>query len=165
MAWRRPGDKPLSEPMMVSLPTHICVIRPQWVKACVMIPALMIGSNTTVDGRNMNKNNEKNPKCLAILFYFHFCTLQHSCVYQCFEYIWHWMFICYEVSKSKSVSPRNYHVKIRWKGFPITVSNWQVAKPQANEIPGQTPMLSNMDFTCLWNSGKIRWFIRQPCRY
>ena len=32
MAWRRPGDKPLSEPMMVSLPTHICVARPQWVK-------------------------------------------------------------------------------------------------------------------------------------
>ena len=25
MAWRRPGDKSLSEPMMVSLPTHICV--------------------------------------------------------------------------------------------------------------------------------------------
>ena len=32
MAWRRPGDKPLSEPMLVSLPTHICVTRPQWVK-------------------------------------------------------------------------------------------------------------------------------------
>ena len=32
MAWRRPGDKPLSEPMMVCLPTHICVTRPQWVK-------------------------------------------------------------------------------------------------------------------------------------
>ena len=31
MAWRRPGDKPLPEPMMVCLPTHICVIRPQWV--------------------------------------------------------------------------------------------------------------------------------------
>ena len=31
MAWRRPGDKPLSEPMMVSLLTHICVNRPQWV--------------------------------------------------------------------------------------------------------------------------------------
>ena len=30
MAWRRSGDKPLSEPMMVSLPTHICVTRPQW---------------------------------------------------------------------------------------------------------------------------------------
>ena len=31
MAWRRPGDKPLSEPMMVRSPTHICVTRPQWV--------------------------------------------------------------------------------------------------------------------------------------
>ena len=30
MAWRRPGDKPLSELMMVNLPTHICVSRPQW---------------------------------------------------------------------------------------------------------------------------------------
>ena len=32
MAWCRPGDKPLSEPMMVSLLTHICVTQPQWVK-------------------------------------------------------------------------------------------------------------------------------------
>ena len=32
MAWRRPGDKPLSEPMMVNLLTHICVTWPQWVK-------------------------------------------------------------------------------------------------------------------------------------
>ena len=31
MAWRRPGDKPLSEPMMVNLLTHICVTQPQWV--------------------------------------------------------------------------------------------------------------------------------------
>ena len=31
MAWRRLGDKPLSEPMMVNLLTHICVTRPQWV--------------------------------------------------------------------------------------------------------------------------------------
>ena len=31
MDWRRPGDKPLSEPMRVRLPTHICVTQPQWV--------------------------------------------------------------------------------------------------------------------------------------
>ena len=31
MAWHRPGDKPLSEPMMVRLPMHICVTQPQWV--------------------------------------------------------------------------------------------------------------------------------------
>ena len=30
-AWRRPGDKPLSEPVMVSLLTHSCVTRPLWV--------------------------------------------------------------------------------------------------------------------------------------
>ena len=33
MAWCRPGDKPLSEPMIVSLLTHICVARPQWVNS------------------------------------------------------------------------------------------------------------------------------------
>ena len=32
MAWHRPGDKPLSEPVMVRLPRYICVTRPQWVK-------------------------------------------------------------------------------------------------------------------------------------
>ena len=32
MAWRRPGDKPLSEPMMVCLLMHICVTQPKWVK-------------------------------------------------------------------------------------------------------------------------------------
>ena len=35
MAWRRPGDKPLSEAMMVSLLTHICVARPQWVNGAI----------------------------------------------------------------------------------------------------------------------------------
>ena len=32
MAWHRPGDKLLSEPMLVRSLTHICVTRPQWVK-------------------------------------------------------------------------------------------------------------------------------------
>ena len=32
LAWRRSGGTPLSEPMMVSLLTHICVTRPQWFK-------------------------------------------------------------------------------------------------------------------------------------
>ena len=31
MAWRRPGDKPLSEPMVARLLMHICVTWPQWV--------------------------------------------------------------------------------------------------------------------------------------
>ena len=31
MAWRRPGNKPLSDPKMVSLRMHKCIARPQWV--------------------------------------------------------------------------------------------------------------------------------------
>ena len=31
MAWCRPGDKPLSVPMVVSLQMHLRVTRPQWV--------------------------------------------------------------------------------------------------------------------------------------
>ena len=48
MARRRPGDKPLSEPMMVRLLTHICVTRPQWVninegesRVCAQLPKQM----------------------------------------------------------------------------------------------------------------------------
>ena len=33
IAWRRPDIKPLSEAMMFSLLTHICITRPQWVNA------------------------------------------------------------------------------------------------------------------------------------
>ena len=36
VAWRRPGDKPLYEPMMVSLLTHTCVTGPPWVKRSII---------------------------------------------------------------------------------------------------------------------------------
>ena len=32
MAWCSPGDKPLSEPMMATLMTRICITPPQWIK-------------------------------------------------------------------------------------------------------------------------------------
>ena len=32
MAWRRPGGKPLSELILISLLRHICITQPQWVK-------------------------------------------------------------------------------------------------------------------------------------
>ena len=35
MTWHCPGDKPLSEPMMFSLLTYICVTWPQWVNTRV----------------------------------------------------------------------------------------------------------------------------------
>ena len=44
MAWRLPGDKPLSEPMMISLLTHIWVTRPQWImhQSLIWDPSLVI---------------------------------------------------------------------------------------------------------------------------
>ena len=42
MAWRRPGDRPLSEPMMVSFFTHICDSRPQWVKIQLLLLLLLL---------------------------------------------------------------------------------------------------------------------------
>ena len=42
MAWHRPGDKPLSEPMMVSLRMHICVTWPQWLKLLGVFSEILI---------------------------------------------------------------------------------------------------------------------------
>ena len=44
MAWRRTGDKPLSEPRMESLLTHICVTRPQWVNTLNADPVYVQGT-------------------------------------------------------------------------------------------------------------------------
>ena len=44
MAWRRLGDKPLSELMVVSLLTHICVTRPQWVKQAMFERVREVGN-------------------------------------------------------------------------------------------------------------------------
>ena len=41
MAWRRPGNKPLSGPMMVSLLMHICITWPQWVNYRDMLLRLL----------------------------------------------------------------------------------------------------------------------------
>ena len=51
MSWRRPGDKPLSGPMRVSLVTHICVTWPQWVKikCYIGLSALPLGRGITRD--------------------------------------------------------------------------------------------------------------------
>ena len=35
--WCRLGDKPLTEPLMFSLLTHMCITRPKWVKMYIII--------------------------------------------------------------------------------------------------------------------------------
>ena len=50
MAWCQPGDKPLSKPMIVSVPTHICVTQLQWVNnTCHMHAECILGNIKMVD--------------------------------------------------------------------------------------------------------------------
>ena len=37
MAWHQPGDKPLFEPMMATIPTHICITQSHWVNGRVHV--------------------------------------------------------------------------------------------------------------------------------
>ena len=82
MAWCRPSDKPLSEPMMVCLLAHICVTRPQWVNNIRNKSALLISKVDlipdaedsiirTIDNRISNFWHEKqnyfeNRNCIFI---------------------------------------------------------------------------------------------------
>ena len=72
MAWRRSGDKPLSEPMMVSLLTHICVTRPQWVNSLWPSDAIchhktFSSSVQTMDSCPTAKSNYLNQCWLIII--------------------------------------------------------------------------------------------------
>ena len=66
--WRQPGGKPLSEPMMVSLLTHICITQPQWIKLgnhyndvlkstmASQITSLMIVNSSVYSGADQRKH-------------------------------------------------------------------------------------------------------------
>ena len=94
MAWRRSGDKPLSEPMVVSLLTHICVTRPPWVNGQQVI-TLTNGNLVYLQHYasvwapfhkrffHCNSNSMENslcchPSCNEVVA-MKFCTWQDSC--------------------------------------------------------------------------------------
>ena len=79
MAWRRPGDKPLSEPM-ISFLTHICVTWPQCVNA---IYSCIPGEDGSVESWRWQIDN-----CKCII-----CAFSMYCVYIVRD-IWRpWRFI------------------------------------------------------------------------
>ena len=59
IAWRRLGDKLLSEPRLVSLTTHICVIRPQWVNDSPHVITFGLQSNKHIWLIHVNIENKK----------------------------------------------------------------------------------------------------------
>ena len=53
MARHRPDDKPLSGPMMVNFPTHICATRPQWVLThWGQVTHICVDTNTNIGSDN-----------------------------------------------------------------------------------------------------------------
>ena len=75
MAWRRPGDKPLSEPMMVSLLTHMCVTRPQWVNVTIHTHKLNVYSCNKIFGID-KIHNKHELKVMVICFINYIWQLQ-----------------------------------------------------------------------------------------
>ena len=59
MAWRRPGDKPLSKTMMVALPTHIYITRPQWVNL-VLIFIIKCSNNSVCEVLTMQLQQQES---------------------------------------------------------------------------------------------------------
>ena len=68
MAWRRSGDKPLSEPMVVRLSTHICVTRPQWVaNICHCSLTLALRMQWSVSKKTFCRNKKTIVICIPLL--------------------------------------------------------------------------------------------------
>ena len=77
IVWRRPGDKPLSEPMMVNLLTYICVGRPQWVKCLLWLYCsqevtfiLVLSDNNKDDSAKSSWSVPQQQTAAPILLYF-----------------------------------------------------------------------------------------------
>ena len=94
MAWRRSGDKPLSEPMMVSLPMHICVTRPLWVNT--YWPG-------AVDLINKSHNAPFRTEMCSFLFWMVHCGIWDRCIVG---------FMNWFINSYKAYTRCNHHISI-----------------------------------------------------
>ena len=111
MAWRRPGDKPLSEPMMVSLLTHICVTRPQWVNK---------HDNCLKDKITTNRSNRGITRFLDLSYMFlSWFQSQLKLLYSLRLYEW--------LSNSNTETERSpcWRICQHWQYWKLSVDNFQ----------------------------------------
>ena len=104
MAWHRWGDKPLSEPMMVSLPTHICVTRPQWVKTreTWKSPRLTLGKNACPQDQGIAKGYTGKEKMTGVLNGIQYIYI---CIYICLNDV---------AANDISTNVNNLVLNLRW---------------------------------------------------
>ena len=87
MAWRPPGGKPLSEPMLIILLTHICVTWPQWVnKGWIFIVLCRIRLPRGIGNYNVSQNMQMrisskysvSGKRYSIIYHMTFTTIYNN---------------------------------------------------------------------------------------
>ena len=84
MAWRRRGDKPLSGPMVVCLPTHICVARPQWVKEYHIDTCITL-HNIHIASQPFNKDCSREVGMPATSWFLCYCQVHISTVVRYYD--------------------------------------------------------------------------------
>ena len=74
--WRLPGDKPLLGPMLVSLPTHICVTWPQLVNKADQAGLWSSWMVHYIVRLNINVLMQKRRNCIAKALELHFLCIK-----------------------------------------------------------------------------------------
>ena len=116
-AWCHPGDKPLSEPMMVSSLMHICVTGPQWV-------------NNNQRLFSLNRSISQISQCVSpISHYTPFCNI---CVHICGIFFWcivgfvRWVFS--GKAEIMVITYWHFRAQLRETQIPIAMKNACVAR-------------------------------------
>ena len=131
MAWRQPGNKPLSEPMMIILLKHICITQPQWVNTtitCENILSILSFMNKNVNMCTLNLSSQCRKAKLAYISSaetrilcsnYKFDTMVADALVPCVTRPSAAMIlIVYDVSPSSKRNDFKYF-------YPFTFDNWQ----------------------------------------
>ena len=110
MAWRRPGDKPLSEPMMVSLLMHICITQPQWGNNSFTLMLychyLNQWRHSSVRHIHIIKSSREYSEPMMVSLLTHICITQPKWVNNCFTL----MLYCLYLNQWRHSSVRHRHI-------------------------------------------------------
>ena len=138
MAWHRRGDKPLYEPMMVDLPTHICVTRPQWVNMLSVIECRNSLNNTSIAKWQYIYANLCHKMCQTKP-----CVLEHS-----FWRHWMWHYVWFGAELKAHI----YWCLVDWGNGMTPVGSQANTSANAAVILSSGPPLTT--FSNNWNNTK-----------
>ena len=158
MAWRRPGDKPLSEPMMAILLTHICVTRSQWVNKSIQLStAILYISAFSIASLLIASKISFSSICMPIAFK-HVCTEWTRQWPSPCDRISLWLFqkchflkfySLYSVRSSYMGLPYPWICTRVWNMWSIIFAYWWVCTCKSNQIISGVFFSSNLTTTVI----------------